>query len=120
MFGLGNLESAIMTELWRCREPVRVRDVLARLNTGRELAYNTVMTVLDNLHRKGWVRRQMVGKGYLYWPALSLEEAAARALREVLDSADDPEAVLLHFAATASRSEFEALRNGLSRNIGHS
>jgi predicted transcriptional regulator len=116
MFGLGYLESAIMNCLWHSDRPVKVRDVLERLATGKELAYNTVMTVLDNLHRKGWVQRELEGKAYRYWPSFGREEAAARALREVLRSSGDPEAVLLHFAKTASEQEFEALRNGLGEN----
>lgn len=114
MFGLGELESAVMDILWRTGEPVRVRDVLNGL-TGRRLAYTTVMTVLDNLFRKGWVRRELDGKAYLYQPALGREEAAARALREVLRSSGDPEAALLHFASTASDQETDALRTGLRR-----
>jgi len=34
-----------------------VGEVLEQLDTGRELAYTTVMTVLVNLHRKDWVTR---------------------------------------------------------------
>jgi predicted transcriptional regulator len=116
MFGLGDLESAIMTELWRSGQPVKVREVLERLDTGKKLAYNTVMTVLDNLHRKGWVDRRRDGKAYWYWPELGREEAAARALRDVLQSSGNPQAVLLHLARTASDQECEALRTGLVEN----
>ena len=72
------------------------------------------MTVLDNLHRKGWVVRQMDGKAYLYQPTRSREETAARALRELLDATGDPESVLLHFARTASRRELAALRKAIA------
>jgi predicted transcriptional regulator len=115
MFGLGDLESAIMDVLWRAYEPVKVRDVLDSLDTGKELAYTTVMTVLDNLHRKGWVDRERDGKAYLYEPTMGREEAAARAVRQILDSSGDPEAVLLHFASSASEEESQALRAGLRR-----
>jgi predicted transcriptional regulator len=114
VFGLGELESAVMDILWRTEEPAKVRDVLDEL-TGRKLAYTTVMTVLDNLFRKGWVLRELDGKAYRYEPALGREEAAARALREVLQSSGDPEAALLHFASTASDQETDALRTGLRR-----
>ncbi|GAA3794945.1 BlaI/MecI/CopY family transcriptional regulator [Amycolatopsis tucumanensis] len=115
MFGLGDLESSVMDVLWRVAEPVKVREVLERLSTPRQLAYTTVMTVLDNLHRKGWVERALDGKAYRYQPALSREEAAARALRTILDSSGDPEAVLLHFAQSASEEEVDVLRKGLRR-----
>ncbi|WP_158848805.1 BlaI/MecI/CopY family transcriptional regulator [Saccharothrix deserti] len=115
MHGLGELEAAVMDVLWRTSEPVKVREVMDRLDTGKQLAYTTVMTVLDNLHRKGWVVRELHGKAYQYEPAMSRAEAASAALREVLDSSGDPEAVLLHFARSASDRETELLRKALPR-----
>jgi predicted transcriptional regulator len=114
VFGLGELESAIMDVLWRTDEPAKVRDVLDGL-TGKTLAYTTVMTVLDNLYRKGWVHRERDGKAYRYRPALSRDEAAARTMRAVLESSGDPQAALLHFASTASEAETDAMRTGLRR-----
>ena len=52
MRGLGELEAAVMDVLWRADGPLRGRAVLDRLNTGKSLAYTTVMTVLDNLRRQ--------------------------------------------------------------------
>lgn len=115
MFGLGDLESAVMTVLWETNEPVKVRDVLDNLDTGKKLAYTTVMTVLDNLYRKGWVQRELDGKAYLYEPALTQEAAAARALRDVLDASGDAEAVLMYFATSVSDREREVLRSGLRK-----
>jgi predicted transcriptional regulator len=116
---LGQLEAAVMDVLWRCSEPVRVRDVLDQLDN-RPLAYTTVMTVLDNLHRKGWVVRHLDGKAYRYQPARSREEAAAQAVRELLDASGDPEAVLLHFARSASTRELAALRRAFDERTGRS
>lgn len=115
MFGLGGLEAAVMEVLWQAGEPARVRDVLDRLDTGRPLAYTTVMTVLDNLHRKGWLHRDPSGRAYLYTPALSREDAAVRALRDVLTASGDPEATLLHFADSASDEEADVLRAALEK-----
>ncbi|WP_165702559.1 BlaI/MecI/CopY family transcriptional regulator, partial [Mycobacteroides abscessus] len=64
MFGLGEREATIMELLWSAAEPVTVRDVLDRLE--RPLAYTTVMTVLDNLHNKGHVTREKVGRAFQY------------------------------------------------------
>ncbi len=113
MHGLGELEAAVMDVLWRATEPMKVRDVLDRLD--RSLAYTTVMTVLDNLHRKQWVVRELRGKAYLYRPTMTREEAAARALREVLDASGDPHAVLMHFVASGSDEETDILRTALRR-----
>lgn len=118
MRGLGELEAAVMDVLWDAARPMKVRDVLERLDTGRPLAYTTVMTVLDNLHRKQWVERELTGKAYLYRPSHTREEASARALRDVLDSAADPHAVLMHFIASVSDEETDLLREALRRKRG--
>lgn len=119
MRGLGELEKAVMDVLWRADTPLKVRDVLELLNTGKDLAYTTVLTVLDNLHRKQWVGRERAGKAYLYRPTLSMAEAAANSLREVLDASGDPESVLLHFTQSMTPRESEVLRKGLNEQAKH-
>ena len=95
----GELEAAIMDCLWARTRPASVRDVLGELHTGKQLAYTTVMTVLDNLHRKGVVTREMSGRAWLYQPAYTREEHTARMLREVLGNSGDRQAALMHFVA---------------------
>lgn len=96
-------------------EALRVRDVLDRLPGDPPRAYTTVMTVLDNLHRKGWTERQSDGRGYRYFPAQPRVHAVAQAIREVLDSVEDTEAVLLHFAENITELEAAVLRRALRR-----
>ncbi|WP_028932148.1 BlaI/MecI/CopY family transcriptional regulator [Pseudonocardia asaccharolytica] len=120
MRGLGALEAAVMDVLWRATGPRRVRDVLEELTRDRQLAYTTVMTVLDNLHRKGWVQREMGGRAYRYRPTASREEVTAKALRDLLDSSDDVEAVLLRFVRSVSPHESAVLRDALGGGDGDS
>ncbi|GGP74574.1 BlaI/MecI/CopY family transcriptional regulator [Saccharothrix coeruleofusca] len=115
MHGLGELEAAVMDVLWHDGGPLKVRQVLERLDTGKKLAYTTVLTVLDNLHRKNWVTREFEGNAYRYQPRVSRAEAAANALREVLIASGDPEAALLHFAQSATEEESAVLRRALRR-----
>ncbi len=115
MQGLGELEGAAMDALWRSDAPLSVREVLTELNRSRQLAYTTIMTVLDNLYRKGWVDRELSGRSYQYAPREGRQEAASRAVRELLESSGDPEGVLLHFAQSASEEETVVLRRGLRR-----
>lgn len=95
----GELEAAIMECLWSRSEPASVRDVLGELHTGKQLAYTTVMTVLDNLHRKGVVTREMAGRAWLYEPACTREQHTARMLRHVLGASSDRQAALMHSVA---------------------
>lgn len=116
MPGLGELESRVMATLWDADGPRTVREVRASLPGERALAYTTVMTVLDNLHGKGWVHRERRGRAWAYRPARAREEAGAEMLREVLDALGDPRGVLMHFARGMDESESEFLRRALSRN----
>ncbi|MGH3757146.1 BlaI/MecI/CopY family transcriptional regulator [Actinophytocola sp.] len=115
MHGLGELEAVVMDVLWRDATPLKVRDVLERLDTGRQLAYTTVMTVLDNLHRKQWVERERDGKAYVYEAALTREEAAARALHDVLAASGDAHGALMHFVASVSDEETDIRRGALRK-----
>jgi predicted transcriptional regulator len=49
----GDLEAAIMDRLWERGSPALVREILDDLSKDRQLAYTTVMTVMENLYRKG-------------------------------------------------------------------
>ena len=68
---LGDLEHAVMDVLWARSAPTSVRDVHEALVGDREIAYTTVMTVLDRLAKKGIVRRKLDGRAWLYLPAKS-------------------------------------------------
>ncbi|SUA47471.1 BlaI/MecI/CopY family transcriptional regulator [Nocardia africana] len=116
---LGDLEAAVMDVIWRTDEPVRVREVLAGLGDERPLAYTTVMTVMDNVHRKGWLQRERRGRAYWYVPTRTRAEAAADELRAVLDAADNPDGVLLQFVRGVSEAESKALRRGLRARGRH-
>jgi predicted transcriptional regulator len=93
---LGELEAEVMELAWGRSAWLGVNDLLAALK-GRQRAYTTVMTIVTRLCDKGLLERRRDGRGFVYRPALSKDQAAAQALREVLADADDPQAVLAHF-----------------------
>lgn len=97
MRGFGELESAVMDCVWRAGGKTTVREVLERLRAQRELAYTTVMTTMDTLHRKGWLDREKRGKAFWYWATVNREEYSARLMREALDDAENPDVVLTRF-----------------------
>ncbi|MCV7346006.1 BlaI/MecI/CopY family transcriptional regulator [Mycolicibacterium rhodesiae] len=111
--GLGELEAAIMDVVWRTDDAVRVRDVLDELEPVRKPAYTTVMTVMDNLYRKGWLSRELDGRAYSYQATRDRIQAATDALRDLLADSGDPAAALLHFARSATTAESRALTRGL-------
>jgi len=77
------LELEIMNVLWETG-PANVQTVQAHLK-GRELAYTTVQTMLNVLHRKGRVKRQLKDRAYRYKPVYSRQSAVTQAVGDVLD-----------------------------------
>jgi len=61
---VGELESEILTVLWK-KDKTTVREALQSLKEKRVLAYTTVMTVMDNLYKKGFLKREKIKKTYL-------------------------------------------------------
>ena len=118
MRGFGDLEAVIMDRVWEHAEPVTVRELHSELSAGRVIAYTTVMSTMDNLHRKGWLNRVKEGKAYRYSPSASRAEYSARLMREALADGGDTEMVLSHFLAQIDGEESEALRSALSRLRG--
>lgn len=106
----GDLEAVIMDVLWRCPEPLSVRQVLDQFPDDQKRAYTTVMTVLDNLHKKGFLRRERSGRAYLYRPTRSREEHTAALMEELLVGSVDPEATLLRFFGQLDPDEIDRLR----------
>ncbi len=106
----GELEAVIMDRLWSRSDPASVRDVLGELQTAKPLAYTTVMTVLDNLHRKGAVTREMAGRAWLYRPACTREEHTAGLLRDVLSAGGDRRAALMHFVSELEPDDIAELQ----------
>ena len=115
MHGFGDLEAVIMHRVWDHGGPVTVRELFDELQQERVIAYTTVMTTMDNLHRKGWLARVKEGKAYRYTPTASREEYSARLMREALDDGGDTQVVLSHFVAQMDGEESEVLRAVMRR-----
>lgn len=112
---LGSLEAEVMQRLWSAPCPLSVREVLEELNRDRKLAYTTVMTVLENLHRKGLVTRQKDGRAFKYVASVSREQYTAELMDGALAGSGDRGAALLHFAEKMPTTELAELREALGR-----
>ena len=113
MRGLGDLESVVMTLLWSADTPMTVREVLDRMDRQPPLAYTTVLTVVDNLHRKGFLTRAKDGRAFRYQPVKAREEYAADLMADVLSSSGDRSETLLNFVHRMSAEELSRLRRAL-------
>lgn len=116
---LGDLEWVVMEHLWKCcaihPEGSTVRQVLECFAGEREIAYTTVMTVLDRLAKKGLVARVRDGRAWRYTPVGSREALTAQTMRRTLEgmSVTDRRGVLVHFLDGASEEELDDVRAAL-------
>ena len=109
----GDLEAAVMDEVWTAAAPVRVRDVLDGINRDRNLAYTTVQTVMDVLYRKGWLTRVKDGRANLYAATATREDYVAGLVGEALSTTDDRAAAMLRFVEGMDPSEVRQLQRAL-------
>jgi len=79
------LELQCLKALWQIGEG-SVRDVRAVLNEHRNLAYTTVMTVLDRLVRRGAVTRRKSGRAFFYSPLVEKDAMRRLAVREIVET----------------------------------
>lgn len=109
MRNLGPLESAVMSLLWDADGPLTARQVLDNLRD-RGLAYTTVATVLEKLHRKQWLDREQLGRVWFYRPRVQSSEHAASLMREALAASNSPRTTFLKFVDEISDEEAALLR----------
>jgi predicted transcriptional regulator len=115
---LGELETEIMRRLWRRTAPTTVRELVDDLQQDREIAYTTVMTVLDNLYKKGWLRRERDGRAYRYEPLSGAEEYTTELMRGALDTSPDHVAAFAHFLSELPADQVHALEDAYRQLTG--
>jgi predicted transcriptional regulator len=81
--GLTDAEHRIMNVLWDLSEAT-VGDVVERIQGPSRPAYNTVLTLLRILERKGYVRHEKQGRAFTYAPIVNRIEARRGALTHLL------------------------------------
>ncbi len=114
--GFGELEQQVLSVLWAADTPLIPREVQARLDDAP--AYTTVMTILDRLHGKGTVTRELRGRAYAYEAAVTESAAASERVRALLANGSDRSAVLQGFVDVLSDSDADEVRR-LLRDARH-
>jgi len=116
MTRLGDLERAVMDHLWSTSQSQTVRQVHEALSEQRDLAYTTVMTVLQRLAKKNLVSQIRDDRAYRYEPVHGRDVLVAGLMVDALDQAADTgsrQAALVHFVERVGADEAEALRRAL-------
>ncbi len=79
------LELDCLRALWRLGEG-SVKDVRGVVTEDRNLAYTTIMTVLERLTRRGAVERKKRGRAFVYLPVMGRDQARRLAVKELANT----------------------------------
>jgi BlaI family transcriptional regulator, penicillinase repressor len=111
-------ELEVMAILWR-RGSATVAEVREEIE--EELAYTSVLSALQTLEEKGYVRHEPEGRAYRYFPTVAAERAGGSALARIRDAIFQGSAERM-FAQMVSdrklgREELERMRRLLAERI---
>jgi predicted transcriptional regulator len=108
---LTTTELELMNILWRLGGGT-VRDVMAQLPEGRDLAYTSVSTMVRILDKKGFVSASKEGRSHRYVPNISQAKYQSANLRHLVRGlfGGDPMSLVRRLISSESLDE-EELRN---------
>lgn len=112
---MGGLESAVLEQIWSHPDGLTPRDVLDKLDG--DLAYTTVMTIMNRLWTKGLLDRVKEGRAYRYRPLQSESDLIAAKMSQALNVARDREASLSRFVEALDPGDEALLRSLLEKGI---
>lgn len=79
------LELEILKILWP-ESPLPVREVRLRLEeqSGRPLTHSSVITIMNIMYRKGYLKRSKAGKSFLFAPKVTEEEVTGGIMNDMV------------------------------------
>ncbi len=78
-------ELEILKVLWES-SPLTVREIRDTMATaGRDNAHTTVITILNIMVQKKYLKKKKQGKGYLFWPVVSEENVSTKMLGDMVN-----------------------------------
>jgi len=83
--GLGSLQSEVMELAWQHGE-VTVAQVAEAIGRRRAITYTTVLSAMQKLEKKGWLKHRSAGRAYIYSATRNREQVGGRTLQELLKS----------------------------------
>lgn len=112
-------ELEVMSVLWR-RGSATVSEV--RDDLDEALAYTSVLSALQTLEEKGYVRHESEGRAYRYFPTIAADRAGKSAISRIKDAMyqGSAERMFAHLVSDRklSRAELERMRALLADRLG--
>ena len=99
-------ELEIMKIVWGLRNAT-VRDVYEALLEQRRIAYTTVMTMMKIMEKKGYLKKKLRDRAYVYQPARPKDEVIKSMVREFVNRVfnGSAEPLLIHLVQDRHLSE---------------
>jgi predicted transcriptional regulator len=111
-------ELEVMSVLWRLGSAT-VSDVREQIE--EKLAYTSVLSALQTLEEKGYVRHEPEGRAYRYFPVVEAERAGGSALARIRDAIFHGSAERMFAQLVADRGlkkhELERMRRLLAERL---
>jgi BlaI family transcriptional regulator, penicillinase repressor len=106
----GELESEVMNLLWK-KGPLRGKELHEALRKRKKTAVTTVLTVLDRLSKKGFVKKNRDSGLTIFSPAVTREEFETRVTSELIKSAYEmcPDCAISAFTDIFSKMKSDEL-----------
>ena len=105
--GRGDLKQQVLAVLLASDVPMTPAQVRGAIDA--DLAYTTVMTVLNRLCEQGLAARRRAGRAYAYTAVVDQAEVTARQMQRLLATGEDRVAVLRQFLDVLSDDDERAL-----------
>ena len=86
ILGLGTLQSEVMELVWE-REEATVAQLVEAIGKRRPVTYTTVLSAVQKLAKKGWLKHRSEGRAYVYSAARQRTEVGRSKLGELLKTA---------------------------------
>jgi BlaI family penicillinase repressor len=106
-------ELAIMKVIWS-RDTATVREVYETLREERPIAYTTVMTMMNILEEKKYLKKSRLDRAFVYKPTRSRQQVVGQMVKDFVDRVFDGAAggLLVHLARDnrLSNNEREDIR----------
>ena len=105
-----------MKVVWRLKD-ASVRDVYETLRERRSVAYTTVMTMMNTLETKGYLKKHLDGRAFRYRPAVPEQRVVGAMVTEFVERVFDGGAAALLTHLVSERNLSDEERRELRRLI---
>lgn len=107
-------ELLLLQVLWE-HPDITVHEVHERSSAGRELAYTTVLTQLQRMHKKGLVQRSKSGKQHLYRAAIARDSVEDKLLKRLANGIFGGSSIRLALSALGREKPTQSELDDLQR-----